>query len=151
MVREPVATIRSIGTLFRTLGSEEYATDESAADYYEARLTDLADMWHRFPEGRRIGFTYAALTSQPATMLAAVSHLLALDPPLENAYVARDTVLRHGTGDPLSAHLFTRIVDPGLRPAPAAPHLAIDAARLAKLQQQYERVAKLFAQEATDS
>ena len=47
LVREPEVSIRSIRNLFAKIGSEEYASDAAAADYYADRIDRLTAMWHR--------------------------------------------------------------------------------------------------------
>lgn len=111
LIREPEPSILSIRKLFGAIGSDEYATDALAADYYEERLGALRAHWGRFPAERRIGFSFAALTSAPDAALAAVSHRLGMSPPLANHYAPRDGVMAHGAGDPLASHRHSAIVD----------------------------------------
>jgi hypothetical protein len=147
MVREPRSSIRSIRTLFDRIGSHQYATDREAADYYEQRLQSLAHLWRAFPAERRLGTSYAALTAAPDSVLARLSALLELDPPLANAYVASEQTRRPGAGDPLSSHRFTSIVAPEasttIGQAPAELDLA--PGQLDRLEQLYASVCTLFA------
>jgi len=147
LVRQPEPAIRSIRHLFAAIGSAEYATDEAAAAYYGARLARLAALWHRFPAERRIGFDFAGLTSDPARVLAAASHMLGLAQPLANAYPRRARPAE-GAGDPLAASHFRAIVPAaaatslGQAPAP----LNLPPAALRQLEAQYRTLRSLFAE-----
>jgi hypothetical protein len=148
MVRIPTESILSIRTLFARIGSAEYGTDAAAADYYEQRLENLADLWHKSRAERRLGTSYAALTTAPDAFLARASAVLGMDPPLANAYRPRSQVA--GAGDPLSSHRFSAIV-----PAAASTTLAatarpldIPVAQLARLDALYANLCALFAADA---
>lgn len=112
LIRAPHETILSIRTLFARIGSADYANDEAAATYYEARLAQLARLWPRFAPERRIGASYAGLTAAPEPFLARLSALIGLDPPLTNHYERSEQSQRPGAGDPLSSHRFNAIVAP---------------------------------------
>lgn len=110
MVREPVDTIYSIRRLFSTLGSSEYSTDAVAADYYVERVNSLLAIWEQFPSKRRIGLSYAQLTTEPEIKISSVSLMLDLIPPLTNHYTPPRNKLGHGAGDPLASHKYDKIV-----------------------------------------
>jgi len=106
LVRPPEPAIRSIRHLFGAIGSSEYASDATAADYYEARLERLAALWPRFAPDRRVAVDFAELTARPEAVLARLSAVLGLATPLANSYAAA-AMPHHGAGDPLTApHLF---------------------------------------------
>ncbi len=139
VIREPFATIRSIRKLFQTIGSDEYATDRVAADYYEQRLLQLRANWGRFPANQRIGLSFDQLTAEPDAMLAAISAQFELTPPLANRYDVSIGSQAHGAGDPLAAHQFSSIVN-GARSTTLPGHgrtLEIVSSRLAQLEQLY--------------
>ncbi len=146
LVREPHESILSIRKLFATLRSNEYADDESAARYYGQRLTQLAQLWKRFPAGQKIGFSYDIMTENPDAALHRVSSMLDLNPALANHYERRETTMARGAGDPLSSHKFNGIVASTksstltgeLRP------LDLQTGRTAELDQQYRAVCRLF-------
>lgn len=145
VVREPAPTIRSIRQLFREIGSNEYGSDALAADYYLERLNTLARLWAQYPEPRRIGCSYEAMVAQPDETVRAISDRLGLNPPLENAYDAAGRVARRGAGDPLAAHLHSRIEPrPPSQGERQAPALALSADRMAELDEAYRRVVQLF-------
>jgi Sulfotransferase family len=146
MVREPVETIRSIRTLFAAIGSGEYADDSEAADYYEERIAALADLWRRFPPDRRIGMTYDELTGDPETMLARVSSMLLLMPPLENSYEPPSKRMDHGAGDPISSHKFNSIVPTRQSDARRAkqPDLDLPHERINSLHARFQSIRDLF-------
>lgn len=145
VVREPAPTIRSIRQLFREIGSDEYATDALAADYYLERLATLARLWARFPEDRRIGCSYETMVAQPGQTVDAISDCLGLNPPLENAYDAAGKVARRGAGDPLAAHLHSRIEHRPPGPAErTAPALDLPAERQAALADAHRQLVQLF-------
>jgi len=146
LVREPRESILSIRKLFAAIGSNEYANDESAADYYENRIEQLAKLWHRFDPARRIGISYSVMTENPTDILQRASLLLQLDPPLANRYEQPGTVMARGAGDPLSSHKFSGIV-PSHKSSTltATPRqLRISPVRLQKLEQLYLRICTLF-------
>lgn len=146
LVREPVATVLSIRTLFARLGSPEYASDAAAADYYEERLGRLTTLWNAFAPERRIGLSHAGLTADPDRALAQISAMLALDPPLANRYERAGKTLTHGAGDPLSSHRFGAIV-PAERTtslAGAARALDLPPARIEQLQARFAETCQRF-------
>lgn len=110
LIREPVQSLLSIRKLFAALGSNEYATDALAADYYEERLGALLRHWERFPAERRIGFTFDTLTSEPDAALARISSRLGFTPPLANRYTPPSGTMARGAGDPLASHKHRAIV-----------------------------------------
>ena len=146
LVRPPEPAIRSIRHLFRSLGSGEYPTDALAADYYEDRLRGLAALWQAFPAERRIGFHYAELTEDPATVLARLTGFLGMATPLANDYGARGP-LAPGAGDPLAAHRFTAIVAAPLATSltSAARPPALPPSRLATLDAAFSHLTARFA------
>ena len=139
IVREPVATVRSIRKLFQAIGSAEYATDSLAADYYERRLEQLLTNWSQFPADRRIGLSFDQLTSDPDTTLAAISSRLRLTPPLANRYNVPIKADTPGAGDPLSAHRFNSIVsgDRSTSLAGKSQTIDISTSRLVQLEKLY--------------
>ncbi len=149
MIREPIETIRSIRTLFETIGSGEYATDIEAADYYEERISALADMWPRFRPDRRFGMAYEALTCAPDAMLARVSSMLSLTPSLENRYERPNGRMDHGAGDPLSSHKFDCIVPkvPSNARRAKQPDLELPDHRIRDLQVRFQSMCDAFSEE----
>lgn len=110
IARDPETTIRSILTLFARIGSDEYASDAAAADYYIARMQAMLALWRHFPAQRKIAFTHAQLTGDPERLLARISRMLDLAAPLENRYSIATRPMGHGAGDPLASHRHDRIV-----------------------------------------
>jgi Sulfotransferase family len=150
MVREPVATIRSIRTLFAMIASGEYATDREAANYYEERIGALVELWRRFPPNRRIGMTYDEMTSAPDMTLARISSILSLTPPLQNRYEPPTKRMDHGAGDPLWSHKFNSSVPTLKSDARRATQTDLDLPneRINSLQARFQSIRDLFVENA---
>ncbi len=121
--RAPEPTLASI----LALGLPECPDVAAAVRYYAARLARMAALWDGFPPDRRLRLDHATLTADPGGALAAVTRLLALVPPLANAY--RRSPSRHGAGDPLAAPRHVAIVA-----VPPRSGAALDPAMLATAQ-----------------
>jgi hypothetical protein len=141
VARRPAATIGSIRTLFAALGSTEYDSDAACAAYLEERMATMLALWPRFQPARRLALTHAALIGDTERSLTAVSTLLGLTPPLRNAYAQRTAAQARGAGDPLAAHMHTRIEARPTTPGPAT--LAVPAAVMARLDALYAEIAGL--------
>ncbi|MBT0667170.1 sulfotransferase family protein [Novosphingobium profundi] len=151
VAREPVATIRSIVTLYRTLGRPEYRDHADAARYYIERLDALAGMWHRFAPERRVGITHRSLMAEPDAILAATSGAIGIEPPLKNAYRSHAASRRGGGGDPLVSGSYSRIeaalpVASGTREFLDVPDTLLDLAV-----ERYAKLEALFRSEQTVS
>jgi hypothetical protein len=140
LAREPDSAIRSIRTLFATLGSTEYGSDAAAADYYGERLSTMLGLWERFAPDRRLALSYAGVTADPEAALAAVSALAGINPPLTNRYEARAASVAPGAGDPLRSGRFQRI-----EPATRATSLAGTRPPLALAPERRQDLRSLFA------
>jgi hypothetical protein len=149
MVRRPAEVIRSIRKLYESIGSDEYSTDDAAADYYAERLEAMLALWGRFSPGRRAGLSHDALTSDTDAQLARISRHVGLNPPLINAYRRPNTVAAPGVGDPLSSHKFDRIVAAGRATSVSdqSRALALTPARFDELEALYARCLAAFARE----
>lgn len=147
LIREPHESILSIRKLFAALHSDEYADDESAADYYEKRLMQLALLWERFPIRHRIGISYSNMTENPDSVLQLVSSILDLNPPLTNHYNRPETMMARGAGDPLSSHKFNGIVASSQSSTLTGSLRQLDlrTGRTVELEQLYRAVCGLFS------
>ena len=114
VVRGPDEAIASIIRLFRSIGSNEYATRADAASYYCERLARMRDLWSAFPPDRRVNIHYEQLVATPETELDRLSAFLDLSPKLSNAYPRGPRGLGRGAGDPINAHRFAGIVSGGV-------------------------------------
>lgn len=146
LVREPHETILSIRKLFATLDSHEYDSDESAADYYETRLKQLAKLWEWFPIRSRVGTSYSNMTENPDLVLQRISTMMNLAPPLANHYERPQAVMARGAGDPLSSHKFNGIVSSSQSSTLTGKRreLTLSANRMAELDQLYRATCQLF-------
>lgn len=147
LVREPHESILSIRKLFASLDSQEYDSDESAADYYESRVTQLLQLWEQFPIQNRIGTSYNNMTENPDLVLQQVSSMVELAPPLANHYDRPGSVMARGAGDPLSSHKFNGIVASSRSSTLAGSlrELEIPASRTSELNQLYRSACDLFS------
>lgn len=144
VARDPETTIRSIRTLFARIGSDEYATDAAAADYYIERMRAMLSMWAQFAAPRRIAFTHAQLTGDPQRLLDRISHMLDLAPQLENRYSIATGPIGRGAGDPLVSHRHDRIVPQQQATSVAGTEpLAIGPERLAQAVDLFEKFVAL--------
>jgi Sulfotransferase family len=146
MVRSPDDTIRSIRALFSRIGSDEYASDAMAADYYAQRLEQMLVLWNRFARDRRISVSHVALTTNPERELARISDVFGFTPPLVNRYLRPSEVAGRGAGDPLSSHKFDRIVASNESSSliNIAEPLDLPDGRNAQLQSLYARCLSIF-------
>lgn len=140
LARRPGPTIRSIDALYRLEGRTEYPDHTAAAGYYIGRIDALIEMWHRFPQDRRVGLTHASLLADPDAALARISRALTIDPPLVNHYVSLEASRTKGGGDPTASGRHSKVVARADDPArDAAVELDISPALREQVEAAYQR------------
>ncbi|MGO4893895.1 hypothetical protein [Flavobacterium sp. W21_SRS_FM6] len=99
MVREPLATIKSIQQLFSNVDKTHECNRETAAtEYYIKRLKELTELARRL-EGKFYFLNADDLTQTPDTVLPKLTNYLQLKTPINKKYQLFEKTGKEGAGD----------------------------------------------------
>jgi len=148
IIREPINTIKSIGKLFKLIGSNEYSNDVFIANYYEERLSTLIRNWEKFPFSQKIGISFQQLTSDTDNMLDQISNMIGLEPALTNKYEQPKNKLGHGAGDPLTSHKYNKIISDNISTTSTdvAHNINLPESRITELDSLYQHALSVVTQ-----